>query len=51
MEDYMDDYESYKRFKKMCTCWCNPHCGFSCMTDGCECTECSCPECAEEQGK
>jgi hypothetical protein len=51
MEKYMDDYESYKRYEQKCPCWCTAHCGFSCQTDGCDCTECKCPMCAEEQDK
>lgn len=50
MEKYMDDYESYKRYKRNCTCACYKHCGFSCMTDDCECTDCECPDCMDGVG-
>jgi hypothetical protein len=50
MESYMDDYESYKRYNRNCTCGCYKHCGFSCMTDDCECTDCECPDCVDGQG-
>jgi hypothetical protein len=48
MEDYMDDFESYKKFKLLCRCRCDKHCGFSCMTDDCDCTECNCLTCQEQ---
>lgn len=51
MEDYMDDYESYKRFKRLCKCLCDAHCGFACQTDGCLCEDCECPKCADDQDK
>lgn len=51
MESYMDDYETYKRYRQNCKCGCFKHCGFSCQTDDCDCFECNCPECLEEQDK
>lgn len=34
-----DNDTSYQRLKPKCTCWCTAHCGFSCMTDGCDCPD------------
>lgn len=52
-EPYMDDYGDYKRYKEVggnCTCGCFRHCGFSCMTDDCDCTDCECYECVDGKG-
>ena len=45
-EDYMDDYESYKRLKSACKCLvcsCRHHCGTSCRCD--TCPDCECQHC------
>jgi hypothetical protein len=48
----MDKQEtSYKRLKSNCNCGCYAHCGFSCMTDDCDCNECNCQECKEKFAK
>lgn len=48
MEQYMDDYHSYKRYTAShCKCSCYAHCGHSCMTDDCDCNECLCLECED----
>lgn len=40
---------TYKPYTSLgCVCGCGTHCGISCMTDGCECTECDCHECKQE---
>lgn len=44
MEQYIDDFGSYKRLTANCACKCLPHCGNSCPN--CDsCTECGCEEC------
>jgi hypothetical protein len=43
-----DNDTSYQRLQPKCPCWCTQHCGFSCMTDGCDCNECSCFECVDK---
>lgn len=48
MENYIDDYEAYMRLKSSCPCGCGSHCGHSCMTDDCDCTECGCVKCQDE---
>jgi hypothetical protein len=52
MEQYMDDYNSYKRYTnaKKCKCGCHAHCGHSCMTDDCDCTDCECESCLDGRG-
>ena len=46
MENYMDNYEDYKRFVAKCKCRCPAHCGHSCQD--CEnCPDCECPKCSE----
>jgi len=47
MEQYMDDYDNYKRFNTLkCKCRCLAHCGHSCQD--CEnCPDCECKECLE----
>lgn len=43
---------SYKPYSNLgCTCSCGKHCGHSCMTDGCDCTECNCFDCQEQNIK
>jgi hypothetical protein len=51
MEQYMDDYDSYKRFTAFkCKCRCLAHCGHSCQD--CEnCPDYECKECLEGQDK
>lgn len=49
-EQYMDEFDSYKRFKavdcKCDVCSCEHHCGQSCQD--CEtCPDCNCEHCAE----
>lgn len=47
MEQYMDDFENYKRFTSKCACGCKAHCDHSCQD--CEyCPDCECPRCVEE---
>ena len=50
MEQYMDDYESYKRFTTpKCMCGCIQHCNDTC--DNCDfCKECECEECLNGRG-
>jgi hypothetical protein len=46
MEQYMDDFQNYRRFTSRCACGCDAHCDSSCRT--CEaCPECECVECKE----
>jgi hypothetical protein len=47
MDNIIDDNDAYYRLKSAikCTCSCTKHCGFSCMTDGCDCYECQCVTC------
>lgn len=47
MENFIDDNEVYQRLKPNCKCRCNAHCGHSCMTDDCDCTECKCMNCQD----
>jgi hypothetical protein len=47
MENFVDDNEAYFRLKPKCPCGCYAHCGHSCMTDDCDCTECGCPTCTD----
>lgn len=48
MENFIDDIEAYQRLRPSCPCGCGSHCGHSCMTDDCDCTECGCPSCMDE---
>jgi hypothetical protein len=41
----MEQQDTYQRLETHCGCRCNKHCGYSCMTDGCDCTECNCLDC------
>jgi len=41
----MDQNDNYQRLQTHCGCGCNKHCDHSCMTDGCDCTECTCLDC------
>jgi hypothetical protein len=43
-----DNDTTYQRLKPKCTCWCTAHCGFSCMTDGCDCPDCECLDCVDK---
>ena len=47
MEQYMDDYETYKRYSnlncKCLVCSCKHHCGASCRCD--TCPDCECEHC------
>lgn len=48
-ENIMDqDDTTYQRLKPKCVCWCTAHCGFSCMTDGCDCPDCECADCVDK---
>ena len=47
MENFIDDNVAYARLKPACGCGCTKHCGLSCMTDGCDCFECTCTMCRE----
>lgn len=49
MENYIDDNEAYQRLKPKCSCRCYAHCGYSCMTDDCDCTECKCSQCIDKE--
>lgn len=40
--------DEYKRLQPVCKCKCYPHCGFACMTDGCNCEECECSDCQDK---
>lgn len=51
MENFIDDNEAYFKLKAKCRCDCTQHCGHSCMTDDCDCTECSCPNCAQTEDR
>jgi len=48
MENFIDDNTAYMRLRPPCTCRCFAHCGISCMTDDCDCTECQCDSCKEK---
>jgi hypothetical protein len=48
MENFIDDNEAYVRLQPRCRCGCVRHCGFSCMTDSCDCLECACPMCKDD---
>lgn len=43
-----DNDTSYQKLKPKCTCWCTAHCGFSCQTDDCDCSECQCVDCLDK---
>ena len=46
MEQYMDDFENYKRFTIKCKCGCPAHCNQSCTK--CEyCPDCECSDCVD----
>lgn len=51
MENIIDDNDAYFRLRSMqkCSCVCTKHCGFSCMTDGCDCFECECVACKKTE--
>jgi hypothetical protein len=46
MEPIFDDNTAYIKFEK-CSCGCYKHCGFSCLTDDCDCNECLCTNCKD----
>jgi hypothetical protein len=48
MENFIDDYEAYIRLRPPCSCGCLSHCGHSCSSEYCDCTECSCKLCIEK---
>jgi len=48
MENFVDDNDAYFRLKPKCSCGCYAHCNHSCMTDDCDCTECSCSSCLDK---
>ena len=50
MEQYMDDYENYKRFVRNCKCGCEMHCNQKCQNCN-NCKECECEYCKEGQGQ
>jgi len=52
MDNFIDDNDVYYRLKAAakCSCGCTKHCGFSCMTDGCDCYECQCINCKTTNG-
>ena len=43
-----NQFGSRQELKPKCTCWCTAHCGFSCMTDGCDCPDCECADCVDK---
>ena len=49
MEPVFDDNTAYVKPNK-CSCGCYRHCGHSCLTDDCDCTECNCPKCKDFDG-
>ena len=50
MSDLNENQNSYKPYKNLgCTCGCGKHCGHSCMTDDCDCTECNCYDCRQKE--
>ena len=46
--EHDNDNKTYQKLKPKCSCWCTAHCGFSCMTNGCDCTECECTDCLDK---
>ena len=47
--NFIDNNETYFRLLSKCRCGCTKHCGHSCMTDDCDCFECTCPNCKEQE--
>jgi hypothetical protein len=39
-------HERYIQYK--CKCACEQHCGHSCLTEDCDCTECNCKKCEDK---
>ncbi len=48
MNDHNDQNDRYQPLKPSCHCGCYQHCGWSCMTDDCDCTECTCVDCEDK---